>query len=115
MYFDTALVSGEYALKPWQYFAGSKHIVFGSDFCIAKIAPVIIKNLGKDGGFSEDELNDIGFNNCLKLFPTFKNVLCNATLFCSVLRKSLTKLSMSFALRHIMVFVLPGIFSEVKS
>jgi hypothetical protein len=72
MYFDTALVSGEYALKPLQYFAGSKHIVFGSDFCIAKIAPVIIKNLGKDGGFSEDELNDIGFNNCLKLFPTFK-------------------------------------------
>jgi hypothetical protein len=69
MYFDTALVSGEYALKPLQLFAGSKHIVFGSDFCVAKMAPVIVKNLTKDGNFNEDELDDMEFGNCLRLFP----------------------------------------------
>lgn len=72
MYFDTALVAGESALKSLQLFAGSKHIVFGTDFCIAKIAPVVIKNLTKDGGFNEDELADIAFGNCLNLFPSLK-------------------------------------------
>ncbi|MCF8395685.1 MAG: amidohydrolase [Melioribacteraceae bacterium] len=72
MYFDTALVSGEYALKPLLHFADSKHIVFGSDFCVAKLAPVIIKNIAKDGGFTDNELDDMEFNNCLRLFPALK-------------------------------------------
>ena len=40
MYYDTANVSGEYAVKTLQAFAGPGHIVFGTDLCISKLAPI---------------------------------------------------------------------------
>ena len=70
MYYDTALVSGESAVKTLQLFAGSKHILFGSDLCIAKTAPIIMKNLSKDGNFSDDEYRDMTYGNSLRLFPS---------------------------------------------
>ena len=71
MYYDTANVSGEYQVKTLQSFAGPDHIVFGTDLCIAKLAPVWVKNLSKDGDFSEEEYNKVAYANCLKLFPNF--------------------------------------------
>lgn len=59
-------------MKTLQLFADSKHIVFGSDFCVAKMAPVIIKNLTKDVDFNKGELDDMEFGNCLQLFPALK-------------------------------------------
>ena len=69
MYFDTANVSGDYAVKSLQQFAGPEQIVFGTDLCISKLAPIITKNLEKDGDFSEEEYNQLSYGNCLKLFP----------------------------------------------
>ena len=69
MYYDTANVSGDYALKALQSFAGPDHIVFGTDLCISKLASIITKNLSKDGDFSEEEYNKMSYSNCLKLFP----------------------------------------------
>ena len=72
MYYDTAHVSGEWAVKTLQAFAGPGHIVFGTDFCIDKLAPIITKNLAKDGDFNDDAYNKMSYQNCLKLFPEFK-------------------------------------------
>jgi aminocarboxymuconate-semialdehyde decarboxylase len=72
MYFDTALVSGEYALRPLQMFANPKHIVYGSDFCVAKMAPIITKNLTKDGDFTGENLDNMEYKNCLGLFPALE-------------------------------------------
>ena len=72
MYYDTANVSGEYALKALQSFAGSDHIVFGTDLCISKLASIITKNLSKDGDFNEETYNKMAYGNCLKLFPDFE-------------------------------------------
>lgn len=71
MYFDTALVSGSYALNALRDFAGPEHIVYGSDLCIARLAPIVTKNLKRDGDFSDDQYNAISYGNSLKLFPTF--------------------------------------------
>jgi predicted TIM-barrel fold metal-dependent hydrolase len=71
MYYDTANVSGEYQVKTLQAFAGPDHIVFGTDLCIAKLAPIWVKNLAKDGDFSEEEYHKVSYRNCLKLFPNF--------------------------------------------
>ena len=72
MYYDTANVSGEYAVKTLQSFAGPDNIVFGTDLCISKLAPIITKNLAKDGNFSEEEYNKMSYGNCLNLFPSFR-------------------------------------------
>ncbi len=72
MYFDTALVSGEYALKPLQLFADPEHIIYGSDFCVAKMAPTITKNLTKDGNFTGENLDNMEYKNCLRLFPALE-------------------------------------------
>ncbi|MDD4226059.1 MAG: amidohydrolase family protein [Mariniphaga sp.] len=72
MYFDTALVSGEYALRPLQMFAPPEHIVYGSDFCVAKMAPVITKNLTKNGDFKDENLDNMEYKNCLRLFPSME-------------------------------------------
>ncbi len=72
MYYDTAMVSGSYAVKTLQSFAGPDHIVYGTDLCIAKLAPIVSKNLEKDGDFTEDEYRKMSFGNGLKLFPDMK-------------------------------------------
>lgn len=71
MYFDTAIVSGNYALNALRDFAGSEHIVYGSDLCIARVAPIVTKNLKRDGGFSDDEYHAVSYGNSLRLFPRF--------------------------------------------
>lgn len=75
MYYDTAMVSGEYAFKALQSFAGPDNIVFGSDLCISKLAPIITKNLSKDGNFSEEDFNKMAYGNCLKLFPSLEKYM----------------------------------------
>jgi predicted TIM-barrel fold metal-dependent hydrolase len=72
MYYDTAIVSGKYQVKTLQSFAGPDHIVFGTDLCIAKLAPVWVKNLYKDGDFTEEEYEKMSYGNCLELFPSLK-------------------------------------------
>ncbi len=72
MYYDTAVVSGNYALQTLKAFAGSKNIVFGSDLSINKLASIITKNLHQDGEFTDEEYSDLSFYNCLKLFPEFE-------------------------------------------
>ena len=71
MYVDTALVSGSSALSALKEFPGPSKIVFGSDFPFAKVAPIVAKNLRKDGDFSEQELEAISHGNCHELFPQF--------------------------------------------
>lgn len=71
MYYDTAHVSGDYAVKTLQAFAGPDNIVFGTDLCISKLASIVTKNLEKDGNFSEEEYRKMSYGNCLKLFPAF--------------------------------------------
>jgi len=72
MYYDTAVVSGDYAVKTLQAFAGPDNIVFGSDLCINKLAAIATKNLRKDGDFTEEEYNKMSYGNCLNLFPEFE-------------------------------------------
>ncbi|MEJ2543916.1 MAG: amidohydrolase family protein [Calditrichaceae bacterium] len=72
MYYDTAVVSGDYAVKTLQAFAGPDNIVFGSDLCINKLAAIATKNLRKDGDFTEEEYNKMSYGNCLDLFPSLK-------------------------------------------
>jgi predicted TIM-barrel fold metal-dependent hydrolase len=72
LYYDTANVSGEYALKALQSFAGPDHIVFGTDLCISKLASIITKNLSIDGDFNEETYNKMAYANCLKLFPSLE-------------------------------------------
>ena len=69
MYYDTAHVSGDYAVKTLQSFAGTENIVFGTDLCISKLASIVTKNLAKDGNFSDEEYEKMSFKNCLRLFP----------------------------------------------
>ena len=74
MYYDTANVSGEYAVRNLQSFAGADHIVYGSDLCISKLAAIITKNLAKDGEFSDEEYNKMSYGNCLTLFPGLREL-----------------------------------------
>ena len=69
LYYDTALVSGEYAVITLQSFAEPRNILFGSDLTINKVASIVLNNLSKDGEFSEEEYNDLAYGNCLRLFP----------------------------------------------
>lgn len=68
MYYDTAMTSGTYALNTLTEFAGTSRIVFGSDFPMAKVAPIVTKNLDKHPGFSEEDHEKINYKNCLELF-----------------------------------------------
>lgn len=72
MYYDTAVVSGNYAVNTLKAFAGSKNIVFGTDLYINKLASIVTKNLYKDGEFTDEEYNDVSYKNCLKLFPALQ-------------------------------------------
>lgn len=78
MYFDTALVSGTYALNALREFAGPEHIVFGTDLCIAKLSQIVTKNLERDGVFSDDELAAISNRNSLRLFPALSQYFDDA-------------------------------------
>ena len=75
MYYDTALVSGDHAINALRNFAGPDHIVFGSDLCIAKLAPIVTKNLMKAAVSDKVEYNKMAFENCLDLFPHLKENL----------------------------------------
>jgi len=69
MYYDTAMTSGTYALDSLNQFAGSARIVFGSDFPMAKVAPIVARNLDKHSGFSKEDLAKIYTQNCRQLIP----------------------------------------------
>lgn len=71
MYYDTTHVSGSYAMKTLQSFAGPDHVVFGSDLCISKLAGIVTRNITKDGEFSNEEFTKMAYGNCLSLFPAF--------------------------------------------
>ena len=73
MYYDTAMVSGTYALKTLREFAGPDQIVYGSDLCINKLATVITKNLPNDGDFDEESYNKMAYGNCHNLFPSLND------------------------------------------
>jgi len=70
MYYDTAMTSGSYALNTLKEFAGAGRIVFGSDFPMAKVAPIVARNLDRQPGFSELDHRKIDFQNCHELIPT---------------------------------------------
>jgi len=72
MYVDTGLTSGPAALKALREFPGPSRIVFGSDFPFAKVAPIVAKNLEKDGDFTDAELAAIFHGNCRELFPQLR-------------------------------------------
>ena len=63
MYYDTALTSGEHTLNTLLEFAGSSRIVFGTDFPMAKVAPVVSRNLDRHPAFSADDLERIYSKN----------------------------------------------------
>ena len=72
MYYDTANVSGDYALRALQSFVSSDHIVFGTDLCISKLASIITKNLSTDSDFNQETYNKMAYGNCLNLFPSLE-------------------------------------------
>jgi predicted TIM-barrel fold metal-dependent hydrolase len=73
MYYDTALTTSPYALKALQELAGSKHIVFGSDYPFAaKHAPMLAKDLREYPDFSEEDFRSIDYGNGLRLFPSLE-------------------------------------------
>jgi len=74
MYYDTALTSGPYALNTLNEFVGTSQIVFGSDFPMAKVSPIVAKNLDKHPGFTEQDHEKINYKNCHELFPHIGNI-----------------------------------------
>ena len=70
-YFDTALSSGPAALPSLKAFAGSGHIVFGSDFPYAPagIGASFTAKLDADNGLTADEHRAINHGNACALFP----------------------------------------------
>lgn len=75
MYYDTALVSGESALRALSSFAGPSRIVIGTDFPFAKVNRIVLKNLKKYSVFSEKDFQAIDYKNCLQLFPQLQSQL----------------------------------------
>lgn len=70
LYYDTALVSGPYALNTLHSFAGREHIVFGSDVPFAQvIAPKVAANIRRYTSFPEQDYRAIDQGNCHGLFP----------------------------------------------
>jgi len=70
-YFDTALSSGPAALPSLKAFAGSGHMVFGSDFPYAPagIGASFTAKLDADNGLTADEHRAINHGNACALFP----------------------------------------------
>jgi len=70
-YFDTALSSGPAALPSLKAFAGSGHMVFGSDFPYAPagIGASFTAKLDADNGLTADEHRAINHGNACTLFP----------------------------------------------
>ena len=69
MYYDTALSSGKATLKALGEFAGSKRIVYGTDFPFgAKFASLALKDLRKYEEFLEEDFEAIDHKNCFDLF-----------------------------------------------
>ena len=70
-YFDTALSSGPAALPSLKAFAGSGHMVFGSDFPYAPagIGASFTAKLNADNGLTADEHRAINHGNACALFP----------------------------------------------
>jgi len=68
MYYDTALTSGGYALNTLNQFVGTSKIVFGSDYAMAKVAPIVAKNLDKHPEFSTEDHEKIDYKNITELF-----------------------------------------------
>lgn len=74
LYYDTALVSGPYALNTLHSFAGPDHIVFGSDVPFAKIiAPKVADNIKRYTRFPDQDYQAIDRGNCCRLFPQFED------------------------------------------
>ncbi|WP_299668574.1 amidohydrolase family protein [uncultured Ruegeria sp.] len=72
LFYDTAIVSGSYALNTLYAFAGPEHIVFGSDVPFAKIiAPKVADNIKRYTRFPDFEYAAIDRGNCCRLFPQF--------------------------------------------
>lgn len=70
LYYDTAAVSGPYALNTLHSFAGPKQIVFGSDLPFTQvIAAKIAANITRYTSFEEQDYRAINRDNCLGLFP----------------------------------------------
>ena len=63
MYYDTALTSGSYTLNTLNEFVGTSRIVFGSDFPMAKVAPIVAKQLDKHPEFSKEDHEKINYKN----------------------------------------------------
>jgi aminocarboxymuconate-semialdehyde decarboxylase len=70
-YFDTALSSGPAALPSLNAFAGSRRILFGSDFpyAPAEIGAYFTAKLDAYDGLTADEHRSIGDGNARTLFP----------------------------------------------
>jgi predicted TIM-barrel fold metal-dependent hydrolase len=70
-YFDTALSSGPAALPSLKAFAGSGHILFGSDFPYVStgIVASFSAKLDNYSGLTPDEQKAISRNNAEALFP----------------------------------------------
>lgn len=68
MYYDTAITTGSYALNTLKDFAGTSRIVFGSDFAMAKVAPIVAKNLDNHSEFSKEDHEKIDYQNMVELF-----------------------------------------------
>lgn len=65
------MTSSRGALKALQEFAGPVNIVFGSDLPFGEnVLPMSLNEFTKFEGFSQEEIDDINFENCLKLFPS---------------------------------------------
>ncbi len=70
LHYDTAAVSGPYALNTLHSFAGPEHIVFGSDVPFAQvIAPKVAANIRRYTRFPEQDYRAIDHGNCHRLFP----------------------------------------------
>lgn len=73
LYYDTAAVSGPYALNTLHSFAGPDHILFGSDLPFAQvIAPKVASNIKRYTRFPDQDYEAIDRGNCCRLFPQFK-------------------------------------------
>ncbi len=69
MYYDTALISDQPAIRALVEFAGSGRIVFGTDYPFAaNLAPLVAKNLKKSNDLSDRDHDKIGHLNCDYLF-----------------------------------------------
>jgi len=71
LYFDTALSSSRYAMRPVLDLAGPKHIVFGSDFPFvhADVVDFEIQQLDQLDVFDEATKSMVATQNVLELFP----------------------------------------------